>query len=204
MTTRAEHMKWAKDRALEYADQGDTGNAIASLMSDLGKHPENGVVMRCRPGSDDAAGDDRRVREARRVAQVHRRVQMMTTTTHTPISCRCRALIVPLGDGGNSWVAVSGERPGDLWCPGGQLHAPAENGTEDSPLTCEWCKREVATHVAVLDLKSRRVKSFIGQACIPSWGHAPDIAVSPRCTWRFRLVPDNGTTEPETTTTEGI
>jgi hypothetical protein len=37
---RAEHLQWAKDRALEYADAGDTGNAIASLRSDLGKHPE--------------------------------------------------------------------------------------------------------------------------------------------------------------------
>jgi len=38
--TRAEHLQWAKDRALEYADRGDTGGAIASLNSDLGKHPE--------------------------------------------------------------------------------------------------------------------------------------------------------------------
>ena len=38
--TRAEHPKWAKDRALEYADQGDTGNAISSLMQDLTGHPE--------------------------------------------------------------------------------------------------------------------------------------------------------------------
>jgi hypothetical protein len=37
---RAEHLQWAKDRALDYADKGDTGNAIASLRSDLGKHPE--------------------------------------------------------------------------------------------------------------------------------------------------------------------
>jgi hypothetical protein len=36
---RAEHLRWAKDRALEYADAGDTGGAIASLWSDLGKHP---------------------------------------------------------------------------------------------------------------------------------------------------------------------
>ena len=40
MMTRAEHLQWAKDRALEYADQGDTGNAMASLQSDLGKHPD--------------------------------------------------------------------------------------------------------------------------------------------------------------------
>ena len=38
--TRAEHLRWAKDRALEYADRGETGNAISSLMSDLDKHPE--------------------------------------------------------------------------------------------------------------------------------------------------------------------
>jgi hypothetical protein len=38
--TRSEHLRWAKDRALEYAAQGDTANAVASLMSDLDKHPE--------------------------------------------------------------------------------------------------------------------------------------------------------------------
>ena len=38
--TREEHLQWARDRALEYADQGDVANAIASLQSDLGKHPE--------------------------------------------------------------------------------------------------------------------------------------------------------------------
>ena len=40
MVTRAEHLRWAKDRALEYADRGDAANAIASLGSDLNKHPE--------------------------------------------------------------------------------------------------------------------------------------------------------------------
>jgi hypothetical protein len=38
--TRAEHLAWCKQRALEYADRGDTANAIASLRSDLGKHPD--------------------------------------------------------------------------------------------------------------------------------------------------------------------
>jgi hypothetical protein len=38
--TRAEHLQWAKDRALEYADLGDVANAMASLGSDLNKHPE--------------------------------------------------------------------------------------------------------------------------------------------------------------------
>ena len=40
MVTRAGHLAWAKQRALEYADRGDMANAISSLMSDLGKHPE--------------------------------------------------------------------------------------------------------------------------------------------------------------------
>lgn len=38
--TRQEHLQWAKDRALEYADQGDVGSAVASMTSDLAKHPE--------------------------------------------------------------------------------------------------------------------------------------------------------------------
>lgn len=37
---RAEHVAWAKGRALEYVDQGDAANALASLTSDLRKHPE--------------------------------------------------------------------------------------------------------------------------------------------------------------------
>jgi hypothetical protein len=38
--TRAEHLRWAKDRALEYADRGDAGNAMSSLIQDLGAHPD--------------------------------------------------------------------------------------------------------------------------------------------------------------------
>ena len=38
--TRAEHLQWAKDRALEYVDAGDVQNAFASMASDLNKHPE--------------------------------------------------------------------------------------------------------------------------------------------------------------------
>lgn len=37
---RAEHLAWCKQRAHEYLDVGDVANAIASMMSDLGKHPE--------------------------------------------------------------------------------------------------------------------------------------------------------------------
>lgn len=38
--TRAEHLQWCKDRALEYVKQGDLGNAYASMASDLQKHDE--------------------------------------------------------------------------------------------------------------------------------------------------------------------
>lgn len=35
----AEHFAWAQARALEYVDLNDPANAMASLVSDLGKHP---------------------------------------------------------------------------------------------------------------------------------------------------------------------
>lgn len=38
--TRTEHMRWAKARALEYAERGDLGEAFSSIASDLQKHPE--------------------------------------------------------------------------------------------------------------------------------------------------------------------
>ncbi len=38
--TRAEHLAWCKQRALEYVDAGDVNQAFASMVSDLGKHPE--------------------------------------------------------------------------------------------------------------------------------------------------------------------
>jgi hypothetical protein len=38
--TRNEHLAWAKQRALEYVDRRELANAIASMISDLGKHPE--------------------------------------------------------------------------------------------------------------------------------------------------------------------
>lgn len=40
MMTREEHLEWAKRRALEYLDAGDTANAFTSMLSDLHKHPE--------------------------------------------------------------------------------------------------------------------------------------------------------------------
>lgn len=33
-------MAWAKARALEYLERGDCRNAVASMTSDLSKHPE--------------------------------------------------------------------------------------------------------------------------------------------------------------------
>lgn len=38
--TRAEHMRWCKSRAREYVNNGDFNQAVASMISDLGKHPE--------------------------------------------------------------------------------------------------------------------------------------------------------------------
>lgn len=40
MKTRAEHIAWCKQRALEYVDAGDLSQAFTSMTSDLGKHPE--------------------------------------------------------------------------------------------------------------------------------------------------------------------
>lgn len=38
--TRDEHLQWCKDRALEYVTAGDLQQALASMLSDLRKHPE--------------------------------------------------------------------------------------------------------------------------------------------------------------------
>jgi hypothetical protein len=38
--TRAEHLAWCKRRALEYVTAGDLEQAMASMASDLGKHPD--------------------------------------------------------------------------------------------------------------------------------------------------------------------
>jgi hypothetical protein len=39
-TTREEHLKWCKDRALEYIEMGEPEHAFNSFMSDLFKHEE--------------------------------------------------------------------------------------------------------------------------------------------------------------------
>lgn len=38
--TRDEHLQWAKQRALEYVYAADLQGAVASMVSDLRKHPE--------------------------------------------------------------------------------------------------------------------------------------------------------------------
>ena len=40
MRTREEHLAWCKERALAYLADHDVRNAITSMLSDLGKHPE--------------------------------------------------------------------------------------------------------------------------------------------------------------------
>jgi hypothetical protein len=47
MQARAEHLKWCKDRALEYVDRGDIANAFTSFTSDMNKHPQtaNNVAL---------------------------------------------------------------------------------------------------------------------------------------------------------------
>jgi hypothetical protein len=43
MRTREEHLEWCKERAREYLAEGDLLNAVASMASDMEKHPECGV-----------------------------------------------------------------------------------------------------------------------------------------------------------------
>lgn len=38
--SRSEHLAWCKARALEYCDSGDVSDAMHSMASDLGEHPE--------------------------------------------------------------------------------------------------------------------------------------------------------------------
>lgn len=40
MRTRSEHVQFCKDRAMEYFNRGDLLEAVTSMMSDMGKHPE--------------------------------------------------------------------------------------------------------------------------------------------------------------------
>jgi len=45
MTTRAEHVRWCKQRALEYIELGQPDQAYASMVSDMGKHDETVAVI---------------------------------------------------------------------------------------------------------------------------------------------------------------
>lgn len=38
--TRAEYLRWCKDRAMEHIKRGDALEALASMLSDMGQHPE--------------------------------------------------------------------------------------------------------------------------------------------------------------------
>jgi hypothetical protein len=38
--TRAEHLAWCKERALEYVDANQLQEAVTSMLSDLTKHPD--------------------------------------------------------------------------------------------------------------------------------------------------------------------
>lgn len=47
--TRAEHLRWCKDRALVYINHGDLNSAFASMGSDLGKHSETAPSQQLMP-----------------------------------------------------------------------------------------------------------------------------------------------------------
>lgn len=46
MKTRAEHLLWCKDRALEYVEHGDLNAALASFTSDMNKHEDTSTALR--------------------------------------------------------------------------------------------------------------------------------------------------------------
>lgn len=43
--TAAEHFDWAVTRATEYVEIGEAGDAMASLVSDLGKHEGTAKIL---------------------------------------------------------------------------------------------------------------------------------------------------------------
>lgn len=61
---RSEHLAWCKQRANEYVDQGDLANAMASMLSDLGKHDDTAPLQNLAPLflGEVMSGDARRVR----------------------------------------------------------------------------------------------------------------------------------------------
>lgn len=50
VVTRAQHLVWCKERALEYVEIGDLKQAFASMASDLDKHPETMGHVGCKLG----------------------------------------------------------------------------------------------------------------------------------------------------------
>ena len=57
--TPGEHLAWAKDRADRYITDGDPINALASMLSDLSKHPETAHLATTAP----MATDPRRIQQ---------------------------------------------------------------------------------------------------------------------------------------------
>ena len=51
METRAEHLKWCKQRAMEYVEMNDLTQAFASFQSDMGKHKETANHMALKMGT---------------------------------------------------------------------------------------------------------------------------------------------------------
>ncbi len=49
--SRAEHLQWCKNRAIEYVKQNDLKMAFASFQSDMTKHPETESHMALKMGS---------------------------------------------------------------------------------------------------------------------------------------------------------
>ena len=45
MTTRAEHIVWCKSRALAHVKAGELTEAVASMVSDLGKHDATATAL---------------------------------------------------------------------------------------------------------------------------------------------------------------
>lgn len=43
--TKAQHLAWCKERALEYVEKDSVSEAMASFASDMGKHPETQEVF---------------------------------------------------------------------------------------------------------------------------------------------------------------
>ena len=43
--SRDEHLAWAKERALQYLDEGNLADAFSSMVSDLDKHADFRKIM---------------------------------------------------------------------------------------------------------------------------------------------------------------